>query len=838
MLSEAEATAFWELFKDTPLFTGWPEAKAQISLLIAPVALPANHEVFRSSDAPVSLFFVVRGRVEETFREEGRAWLMRVFVAGQYFGQEALFTEVYQSRAVASPDAQIYRMSAATLRQAMEVNPELFEELLHERRAIRLRRIPLFRSLADAQVRALAHVIEERSLGAGAALTLTEDNAGIWIIDLGQVEVTGSANPYPADWPRWALTAGNFFVAPGAELRFGRHCAAQSAQGRLPTRFFFLPAAHADRLIAAMPDVSAVVQRPLTIPDILPRGDPFVGLTERQRQHLAQVCGWEFVPKEQTITTQGSVGHSFVVLRDGAAVVLATDDRGHPRPRNYLMGGNFYGATSLLEGRRRDASVRAVKAADQPGQPSLNGAEIITLDRRDLRFAIDTNPTLWPAGTPLRERLVSVKEEKQPFDWMDEGETLLWTDRPHPLFLWLPEGLIAALTLLIFALIGLLPIMLEQPLGIFSLVCLAPAAAFAEIFIFINYWDDYYAVTNRRVTRRDRQILLFYEARTEAPMDMIQDATQKVGFWGQVFGYGDVRISTAARADPMVFSKVPNPRNVQAKIMSGRHEALVAGRGQQKEIFRRELIAGLGLVLPTPQRSNALGDGINAGPVARPGCLPGLSQVFPAAWRKWLRSLFTVQVDTTPQQTIWRKHWIKLLQRELWPTTALLGLIAIVVYDVAASFLSGVDILAQILLAGSGIGIAIAAGAIIYQYFDWRNDLYIVTDELLIDVEKTPLWLSEDRKETTLDRIQTVNAKQDGFWRIVLGYGDVMIRTAAANEVFDFLYVPNPKFVQDVISRKRDQYRFRLAQQAALARKQELIESLEVYHQIQQGRNR
>ncbi len=86
-----------------------------------------------------------------------------------------------------------------------------------------------------------------------------------------------------------------------------------------------------------------------------------------------------------------------------------------------------------------------------------------------------------------------------------------------------------------------------------------------------------------------------------------------------------------------------------------------------------------------------------------------------------------------------------------------------------------------------------------YEYADWYNDVYIVTNTQLIDIEKTPLGLSEKRRQANLDRIQTVDAKQESFWRVVLGYGDVIIRTAAADEELDFLSVPNPKAVQSVI---------------------------------------
>ena len=128
------------------------------------------------------------------------------------------------------------------------------------------------------------------------------------------------------------------------------------------------------------------------------------------------------------------------------------------------------------------------------------------------------------------------------------------------------------------------------------------------IIIAYNYYDDYYAVTNRRVTCRDHQ-LIFDEARTESPIESVQDITWDAGFWGRVFDYGDVIIRSAARIGAVRFERVPSPDLVRERIMQEKIEAVAARVGQQRERLRRYVITGLRLTVPIPEESPALGEG-------------------------------------------------------------------------------------------------------------------------------------------------------------------------------------------------------------------------------------
>ncbi len=182
------------------------------------------------------------------------------------------------------------------------------------------------------------------------------------------------------------LTAGNFFLTEGT--CGPRPCIATDATATLTSHLFYLPSEHVGRLIGAFPDIGQLTARPLDIAAELTKVPLFngTGMTDTHRQHLAQFVGWSFVPERQNVTSQGVVGHSFVILRDGAAVVSSLDEQGRLRPRTYLSRGQHYGSTSLLEGKTRDVTVRAVVAPAR-GLLGVRGADVLTLDRRDLEFA-------------------------------------------------------------------------------------------------------------------------------------------------------------------------------------------------------------------------------------------------------------------------------------------------------------------------------------------------------------------------------------------------------------------------------------------------------------------
>lgn len=863
---QAEA---WEILKDSALVKKWPQFRSAVLPAADLVQYGPGDFVFRRGDAPRYLFIVVTGRVLMRLQEGGDTWFEQELTPGQVFGQQALWDEAYRTTArVPTRDepAVVLLIDAGMLRVALERVPDLREELLHETRAGRLRRIPLFRSLNDDQVRWLAQVVEERDLRSGEGLPL-EASPGIWIVDRGQMAVTGPLNPYPVAGGPWRITAGNFLVAVGSRtegadlskvMRFGLNCAADTATARLDTHLFFLPAVHADRLINQFPDVGSLVHQPIDIVAALDQAELFQGLTPLQKRNLAQFAGWEFVPEKQNITTQGYPGHSYVILRDGGALITAYDNYGRERPRSRLKAQSSYGRTSLLLGSPREVTVRAVRGEGVRGAPGLAGADVVTLDRRDMLYAVAERQDLW-RGHPLARQIEATKEIKPKYSWMQEGEIVRLESRPH--LLWLISPLVSV----VLALIALVVIVLLLPasltvVGEIALLILGGLLVLVGVMIVVNYYDDYYAITNRRVTRRDRQLLLF-EARAEAPIEMVQDVTINSGFWGRVFDYGDVTIRTASKGGMITLDNVPQPEVLKELLEETRTEAQADERGRQKEELRRGLIKDLHLALPVPVRQRALGDipPPMTGPApawfkrllqpkpkkqrvpTRPSTQAWLSQhtsFLPQSWRKTLvgTTPAPAQQKELPGMVLWRKHWLNGVRRAGLP---FVSFVLVFVFGLLLLFGGFGSLLLPVRTAGLVAGwLVLLVGLGIWfgwNFTDYRNDVYIVTDDRIIDIEMQPLGLNAKRREGGLEKVQNVVAQQNGIWAKIFDYGDVVVSTAAADEGFTFNMVPKPQLVQSVVFQKLNQFRARDERRRATQRQQELIEALSVYHQLQGG---
>ncbi len=177
---------------------------------------------------------------------------------------------------------------------------------------------------------------------------------------------------------------------------------------------------------------------------------------------------------------------------------------------------------------------------------------------------------------------------------------------------------------------------------------------------------------------------------------------------------------------------------------------------------------------------------------------------------------------------VWRKHWWVLLTVLLQP--ALVFLVIASIWLASATLLvysPWLDVLFGLALAGISIWV-------VWRALDWWNDLYVLTDERVVDIEKVPL-LAEERRETRLDRIQDVRYDQPSLIYRLLNFGHVWLETAGEIGRFTFDYVPHPQEVQAEIFRRLTAFRQRAEQRQREASQEALLELLGRYHQRTRG---
>lgn len=147
-----------------------------------------------------------------------------------------------------------------------------------------------------------------------------------------------------------------------------------------------------------------------------------------------------------------------------------------------------------------------------------------------------------------------------------------------------------------------------------------------------------------------------------------------------------------------------------------------------------------------------------------------------------------------------RRHWIVVA-----PIYAIIGVLAL-----APLVLYGVLDALPITFRASGWGPALPAFAYfgwllalwVGGYFAWLDhhlDIWIVTNERLIDVEQKGIF-SREVSSLRFERIQDITAEVSGVLATLLKFGDIKVQTAGDTSEFTITNIANPQHVVDAIN--------------------------------------
>ena len=85
------------------------------------------------------------------------------------------------------------------------------------------------------------------------------------------------------------------------------------------------------------------------------------------------------------------------------------------------------------------------------------------------------------------------------------------------------------------------------------------------------------------------------------------------------------------------------------------------------------------------------------------------------------------------------------------------------------------------------------------NFLTWYYNVYIVTDERIVDVDFYSL-IYKKVSQAKIDNIQDVTFVMGGLARSMMNFGDVFIQTAGEQREFDFNDVPRPDVVAKLIN--------------------------------------
>ncbi len=397
-----------------------------------------------------------------------------------------------------------------------------------------------------------------------------------------------------------------------------------------------------------------------------------------------------------------------------------------------------------------------------------------------------------------------------------DDERVIIYERRHwfTIIKWIRRPLILLLISLVIAW-GVATI-LEPPSGIrliYWLVIPLPALAWIG-WKALDWRNDRYIVTDKRVIHIEKTYLT-REERDEAPLAMIQDVSIEMkGLMTHLLYFGDVTIQTAGTLGTIRFQGIQKPRKAQAQILalvSQVKPAMPVEEEPQTIQVIREMVGW-----PKPE------------PKPPPRAAERLRWESEKPRRAQMSEVIKMMIFPRPvfgeNQIIWRKHWWALLEEMVSPV---LALVILLILWTAASLLFGFSLWFDLLL---GISLVAISGWITWRVIDWRNDLYVITDDRAIDIEKVP-FVREERREAGLDKIQDVRYLQEGFIALRLDFGNVRLETAGGIEAFTFDSVPHPRQVQIEIFKRIDQFRKEAGRRSKEIRQDEFLDLLARYHQ-------
>jgi hypothetical protein len=321
---------------------------------------------------------------------------------------------------------------------------------------------------------------------------------------------------------------------------------------------------------------------------------------------------------------------------------------------------------------------------------------------------------------------------------------------------------------------------LADPLNIALLVSVLAMIAIAA-YVYFDWANDHLIITNKRVVHEDRTLWLsfMYEI---IPLDQIQNVNIRTeNFLQYMLKYGRVEVQAAGPTNPIIFKRADCPNEIQKRILA---EVQRVKRSQEEKRLLQTVERRLHpdkVPPPAPPPPPRHLETVNS----------GLQALLPLS-----------PVTDGSNVIIWHRHWIVLLRFLAWPALALIGwlgaFVALSSYGLLESATSGILLVVLLVIA---IGF-------VWQYENWRNDMYILEPSKIVDLQRLPFGLFEDRREATLGVIQNVNATSPNLIARVLGYGDVLIETAGSGGNFTFDHVPDPDEVQRIVFEYVDRFKW------------------------------
>ena len=498
----------------------------------------------------------------------------------------------------------------------------------------------------------------------------------------------------------------------------------------------------------------------------------FRGLTYEQLKSVAEGLEELPYPANKVLMKQGTQGENFYMIHSGSVNISRLNKDKHENLAT-LVEGDFFGEEVISTKRIRTASAK-----------TLEDSIILVIPRPYLEVLFTRISSLKPNITAAVESQRLIRSTK--FNWVQPDEVIYFLARKHPILF------IKALTGPIFLLL-VSSFLFWFSISTATLITLVLAWVLFLLDIawtlwnWINWGNDYYIVTNKRVIWLEKVIGL-YDSRQEAPLNAIISVGVETDQIGRMLDYGDVIVRTFVGR--LRFHHVLHPNQaaslVEEQWIRMREISINEDAATMKQAIRERL--GLS--------ERKTGEPAEAVPVVLTKNKVGVLALL-------FSDIFKVRIEDSGTIT-YRKHWFVLLKSTIKPAGSLLLILYLILnrmifllvdksYPLSASVREPYFLILLLFLVAVSLWW-------LYNYLDWRNDIYHVTQNQILDIDKTPLGRVE-HKAAPLENILSTEYKRIGLLEVLLNFGNVYITIGGAQLVFED--VADPPTVQQDIDQRR-----------------------------------
>jgi membrane protein YdbS with pleckstrin-like domain len=470
--------------------------------------------------------------------------------------------------------------------------------------------------------------------------------------------------------------------------------------------------------------------------------------------------------------------------------------------------GEFFGLEAVKP--RTHYRVRAI---------ATRNTKILSISNVDLLEMQRTSPDLYRLLTILHNSFEALVEMR--LSWKEKDENVFLSIRKHPLFLWGKILIPVIIFLATFITVAITSLTVAENFlpGVFILLGALVVTAIPALYFYIDWKDDFYMITDRKVLSRQRDILL-YETKNIIPYNAVQSVTKKIpDTLAAVFQYGDINIRTYTGV--LTLKSIAHPEVVISLISDIRTRQSIIQEQYSREENMLEMRKRLGLEQPA---GNSTDNGNTSDSseidLAEDDSFRLINSLF--------QSLFQLRVVKGDEVT-YRKHWLILLDESkfyyaVW-TLITIGL----VYSLLAFAFINFPLLPWPVIISLAVAWLVFSAILAYRFEDWRNDRFVLTNRVIMDLDKKPFG-KENRRTAPLERIQAVEYKREGILHILFNFGTVYIRVG--DQQFTFDEVANPFAVQQEITGRLNQAKDRDRRNEINRERDTILDWIEIYHTV------